>query len=179
MSTAGKVLTVLILLVMLGWVVMISAVTQLNVNWQERIAKQDKEFAAAEAALAKANQQITDFTESARVEQVNTDRDFREIQSRIFAAERRQTVTSEFLLSLKLQVADYMVAAQRAQTNLPPAKPRRPRGSTISPRRKMRSPRPRPSTPSFATSLPSFRTSSNGFWPRTLKRPRKPETCPP
>ncbi len=47
MSTAGKVLTVLILLVMVGWIVMLSAVTQLNVNWHTRIAKQEADLQTA------------------------------------------------------------------------------------------------------------------------------------
>ena len=42
MSTAGKVLTVLILLVMVGWIIMLSAVTQLNVNWAQKVAAQQK-----------------------------------------------------------------------------------------------------------------------------------------
>ena len=47
MSTAGKVLTVLVLLVMIGWIIMLSAVTQLNVNWEQRIAKQEDDLQKA------------------------------------------------------------------------------------------------------------------------------------
>ena len=118
MSTAGKVLTVLILLVMMGWIVMISAVTQLNVNWETRIQKQDKDLETATNAVAKAIKDIDTFTESAKVEQVNTDRDIREIQGRIFAAEARQSNAIERLERVKFDVAGYLVAVEKANTNL-------------------------------------------------------------
>ncbi len=117
MSTAGKVLTVLVLLVMVGWLVMLSAVTQLNVNWEQRIAKIDKDFQAASDRVAKANKAIIDFTDEARVEQANRDRDLREVDGRLSAAERRQSDRNEDFSRLQIQVADYLAAVKRAETN--------------------------------------------------------------
>ncbi len=117
MSTAGKVLTVLILLVMVTWIVMLSAVTQLNVNWQQKIAAQDKQFEKATEDLAKASRSYINLTESTRVEQANKDRDLREIGVRIAAAEAGQSATIESLSRLKYQVAGYQAAVKRAETN--------------------------------------------------------------
>lgn len=118
MSTAGKVLTVLILLVMIGWLVILAGVIQTNVDWEQKIGEQEKTLASLQDESNTATRSIANLTESTRVEQDVKDRDVREIQGRIAAAERRQSATSESLSRLKIQVADYLVAVQKAETNL-------------------------------------------------------------
>ena len=118
MSTAGKVLTVLVLLVMVVWLVMMSAVTQLNVNWEQKIAKQQTDLDNLTAEAAKANSSILSLTEQARSEQDATDRELRVVLEKIAATERRQSSTTEDLTRLKFQVADYLAAVERAKTNL-------------------------------------------------------------
>ncbi len=117
MSTAGKVLTVLILLVMITWIVMLSAVTQLNVNWQQKIAAQDNQLDQATKDLKTASDGYINLTEKTRVEQDNKARDLREIATRIAAAEARQSASSESLSRIKFQVAGYQAAVKRAETN--------------------------------------------------------------
>ena len=117
MSTAGKVLTILVLLVMIGWIVMLSAVTQLNVEWEQRIAKQE---ATLQDATKKADDNaklIIDLTESARAEQTNKARDLREVEDRIIAAERRQSTNKERLAAVEFQLASYLSSVEKAQTN--------------------------------------------------------------
>ena len=118
MSTAGKVLTVLILVVMIPWLIMLSAVTQLNVNYEEKIAAQQKTLDKATVDVAKANNDILTLTEQARAEQDTTDRELRVILGRIAAAERRQSSTTEDLTRLKAEVADFLAAVETAKTNL-------------------------------------------------------------
>ncbi len=118
MSTAGKVLTVLILLVMVAWLAILSGVTQLNVNWQQKIAQQDQQLHKLQVDADKASSDILRLTEAARLEQDATDRDLRVVLGQIAAAERRQSATRESLSRLKLQVADYLAAVERAQQNL-------------------------------------------------------------
>jgi dTMP kinase len=117
MSTAGKVLTVLNLLVMVAWIVMLSAVTQLNVNWQQRIQKQEADLAKAEQAIADSNARYLDLTEQARAEQANKDLDLRETQGRIIAAEGRRSAKTEELTRAQIQLADYEAAVKRAEAN--------------------------------------------------------------
>jgi chromosome segregation ATPase len=118
MSTAGKVLTVLILLVMVVWIVVMSGVSQLSYNYAQKIDTQQKELDKLAADAAKANSDILRLTEQARLEQDATDRDLRLSLTRIAAAERRQSSTIEDLTRLKNQVADYLAAVERAKINL-------------------------------------------------------------
>jgi chromosome segregation ATPase len=118
MSTAGKVLTVLILLVMVAWLVMMSAVTQLNVNHAQKIQKQQKDLEKVTEDAEKATKSFLDLTEQARVVQDAADRELRVRLGRISAGERRQSSTIEDLTRLKFQVADYTAAVEKAQKNL-------------------------------------------------------------
>ena len=118
MSTAGKVLTVLILLVMMAWIVMLSAVTQLNVNWQTRIAKVEADLTSAKTRLADNTAKALDLTERTRAEQSSKDLDLREIQGRTAAAEARQSSKTEDLSRIQIQVAAYQAALERAEVNL-------------------------------------------------------------
>ncbi|WP_435011321.1 hypothetical protein P12x_002628 [Tundrisphaera lichenicola] len=117
MSTAGKVLTVLILLVMIIWVVVLSGVTTLNVNWEQKIDKQEKQLQTLQADAEKAASDIIRLTEQARREQDATERDLAEVLVRIATAERRQSATVESLTRLKAEVADYTAAVERAEIN--------------------------------------------------------------
>lgn len=118
MSTAGKVLTVLILLVMVGWLAVMSAVTQYNVNWQQKLIKQENDIKGAEEGIAKAKAMIFDLTEKTRIKEADTDLELRALQGRIASAERRQSVTSHSLTLLKFELAEYLVAADKAKLNL-------------------------------------------------------------
>jgi len=117
MSTAGKVLTVMVLLVMIGWIVMLSAVTQLNVNWEERITKQEKTLQETTDRVDAATKSILDLTEATRVEQTSKARDLRDVEDRIIAAERRQSSNKEHLTAVQFQLASYLAAVEKAQTN--------------------------------------------------------------
>lgn len=117
MSTAGKVLTVLILLAMVGWIVMLSAVTQLNVNWQTKIATAETSLTQAQDQIAKSKAATLDLTMRTKAEQTNRARDLREIQGRIAAAEGRLSLKTEDLTRLQFQVTDYQAAVERAKVN--------------------------------------------------------------
>lgn len=118
MSTAGKVLTVLILIVMIPWLIMMSAVRQLNVNYEEKIAAQQKTLDKLADDVAKATTGAQTLTEQARALQDSTDLELREILGRIAAAERRQSSTTEDLTRIKAQVADITAAAETSKKNL-------------------------------------------------------------
>lgn len=118
MSTAGKVLTVLILLVMCVWLVIISGVSKLNATYGQKINAQQKQLDKLAIDVAKVNNDIQSITEQARVEQDATGRDDRLLQIKIDSAERRKSIKIEFLTRLKAEVADYLVAVERATKNL-------------------------------------------------------------
>jgi chromosome segregation ATPase len=114
MSTAGKVLVVLVMLVMAGWVVLISAVAQLNSNYGELVAKNDKTLETLTADVAKTTQDIAATIDKANREQADMVRDLAEVQARIVAFERHQSAAIEGLTRLKLQVANYESALATA-----------------------------------------------------------------
>ena len=117
MSTAGKVLTVLILLAMFGWLVMMSAVTQLNINWHTKIAQADKGIEDAQKTATEAKARALDLTMRTKAEQTNKDRDLRELQGRIAATEGRLSIKTEDLTRVRFQVADYEAAVERAKAH--------------------------------------------------------------
>ena len=118
MSTAGKVLTVLILIVSVAWLVMLSGVAQLNANWQAKIATQVTEYERVSDEATKTDRRFVSLTEQARATQDATDRELRVRLSRIATAERRQSSTTEDLTRIKAQVADAQGASTTAQANL-------------------------------------------------------------
>jgi chromosome segregation ATPase len=117
MSTAGKVLTVLIMLVMVVWLVVMSAVTQLNVNWEEKIGKQQTQLDKLQKDAETAAADFLSLTEQARLKQDETDRNLREILGRIATAERRQSDVVEKLTRVKTELAEYLAAVEQANTN--------------------------------------------------------------
>jgi hypothetical protein len=118
MSTAGKVLTVLSMLTMAIWLVLMSMVTQLNVNHGQKIQKQQAEFEKITVDAEKANTDYLEVTEKARREQDLTDDEVRLKLADIAVRERRLSTTIEALTRLKFDVADYEIAATKAKTNL-------------------------------------------------------------
>ena len=118
MSTAGKVLTVLILLVTVVWVVMLSAVTQLNVNWQDKITAQQKSLDQATADFEKARADGLSLTEQARSKQDESVREVRLRLDKIMRTETRLSSTIEDLTRIKAQVNDAVSSVEIAKANL-------------------------------------------------------------
>ena len=117
MSTAGKVLTVLVLLVTLVWLVLMSAVTQLNVNWEAQIDKQQESLDNATIDLERTKLAASSKTEEARAKQDETERELRVKLTQIAADERKRSSKIEDLTRLKAQVADAQEAVETAKKN--------------------------------------------------------------
>jgi chromosome segregation ATPase len=118
MSTAGKVLTVLILLVMVAWIVMISAVAQLNMNYGAKVDAQAKTLETLQKDVDQATTDVAALTEKARVEQVDEARDLRALQQRIAAVEASLSRALNRQTQIAIELADTEVAVKNAVTNL-------------------------------------------------------------
>ena len=118
MSTAGKVLTVLILLVMLVWVVMLSAVSQLNANHSEKILTQQKSLDKLVEDVETSTNGFHNLVELTRQEQEASDRDVRVSSGKLLGIERRKSSVTEDLTRLKFQLADYLAAVEKSKINL-------------------------------------------------------------
>jgi len=118
MSTAGKVLTVLIMLVTVVWLVMMSAVTQLNVNWQQKIIAQEKNLEQVTTESTKAQANAVSLTAQTIAAQEATELLVLAREEKLAAAMARRSSRIEDLNRLKAQVADEQAAAQTSKTNL-------------------------------------------------------------
>lgn len=70
MSTAGKVLVVLVLLLLPVWIILVSAVATLNMEWTQALAKQTQQIETLEADVAKNQRAIADFQDKITLEQL-------------------------------------------------------------------------------------------------------------
>ena len=103
---------------MVVWLVMMSAVTQLNVNWQQKILAQEKTLGDASADFEKNRDEALLKTERARVTQDQTDLELRRKLVTISIAEARLSSTIEDMSRIKAQVADAVSNVETAKTNL-------------------------------------------------------------
>ncbi len=88
MSTAGKVLVVLSVLMMGVWLVLISAVAQLNMTATEGIKKNKADIAKLKVDVAQTQQNGKDLLSKVNAEQVAKERSLFEVRSRLSTAER-------------------------------------------------------------------------------------------
>lgn len=104
MSTAGKVLVVLVMLSMLLWVLMASAVTQLNSNWGEAVQKYDTQIAQLQEDFNTAHDELYSLKSALALEQDITERNRSEIRVLLSKTEKRQADINEALERIKVQV---------------------------------------------------------------------------
>ncbi len=118
MSTAGKVLVVLNVLLLGVWTFLAAAVDQNNVNWAKGIEKIKADMVKVQADLeetkAKADQTLHKVTEH----QIAKERDMRLVLMRVSAAERQLSNTNESLSRVKIQLDNYKAAVETAKNGL-------------------------------------------------------------
>jgi chromosome segregation ATPase len=118
MSTAGKVLAVLSALMLVVWIVMISAVAQLNANSGQQLDKLKADVARLKTDVAQAKQSADDTLVKINEEQVGKERDMRLVRIRLSTAERQVSTTRESLSRLQIEVDNYTKSAVTAKEGL-------------------------------------------------------------
>jgi chromosome segregation ATPase len=118
MSTAGKVLTVIVILAIIGWIFLFSKVADLNKNWGERIAKLTKDVEKLEAdlpvAVAGLDKQLAELT----AEQVHINDTMTVFRARVSDLEKLDSESREALDRIKFQLASSQASVKSAQTSL-------------------------------------------------------------
>lgn len=104
MSTAGKVLVVLVMLSMVFWLIMASAVTQLNSNAGELVAKNDELIDGLQKDLTKAQADLYSLRKNLALEQEKNSLAITYVRGQISNTERRQADIVEALERIKVQV---------------------------------------------------------------------------
>jgi chromosome segregation ATPase len=88
MSTAGKVLVVLILLVVPIWILLASTVAQLNTEWTQALAKRDQEITKLEKDVQDNERAILDLRDQIALEQGAMESEQAVVRSKLAEVER-------------------------------------------------------------------------------------------
>jgi chromosome segregation ATPase len=115
MSTAGKVLVVLVMVLTLVWLLLVSAVAQLNRNYGAELARLQAQIPDLEKNLDEARAELMHLKNEIAHEQVLTDQAFTELRARLSLAERALALTVEEQESLKYQLQTYNANKQAAE----------------------------------------------------------------
>src|SRR4051794_19667549 len=104
MSTAGKVLVVLVLLVVPVWIVLVSAVARLNTVWTKELQKQEKLVDQLEQDVAANTKKIAELKDQISVEQFETGEHANVLRSKLTDVERGKAETLQIQTAVKVQL---------------------------------------------------------------------------
>jgi hypothetical protein len=106
MSTAGKVLSVLVILVAVAWIMLSATVAQLNRNGAKAVEDLKKQVAKLESDVVQAARDFDAMKESTHTEQLKTQNELTGLHARLGDVEKARSGVLETLSRVKLQLAD-------------------------------------------------------------------------
>lgn len=106
MSTAGKVLTVLVMLVAVVWVMLSATVAELNRNGTRAVAKLEEQVGKLEIQVKEAERSLDNLKEATHTEQVKTQNDLTTLQARLSDVEKERSEYKETSARVQLQLND-------------------------------------------------------------------------
>lgn len=115
MSTFGKVLAILIALSLLGWIFLVSLVTQHHMNWSKRLLEAKAEVAALQADLPPLDEAIFANSKAATLAQDSLDRTRRNFRAELAMAQKTESDTKEAVDRYRLQHDLALLEVQAAQ----------------------------------------------------------------
>lgn len=118
MSTAGKVLVVVVTLAIVVWVVLFAKVADLNANWGQHIAKLEGDVIKLDKQLYDLRAEVNRLVPETTVQQIRRDKQLAVLRSSISDIEKLDVETREALTRIELQVASVQSAVQGAQAQL-------------------------------------------------------------
>ena len=105
MSTAGKVLVVLIVLASLVWLILIGGVAQLNYNGNEQLDKLTKELEKMETDLQETRREIVNLRDQTTATQEQVDREVTTLRAQQAELEKARSKIMESLTRVQYQLA--------------------------------------------------------------------------
>lgn len=105
MSTAGKVLVVLIMLVAIGCMLLGGGVAQLNHNANERLEKLSEDLEKTQASLETTKKDIINYRDQTTIAQEKIDREIAALQAQQADLERTRTQVSDTLSRLQYDLS--------------------------------------------------------------------------
>jgi chromosome segregation ATPase len=118
MSTAGKVLVVLVMLVSVVWMILAGGVAQLNRNGNEALQKLTADLQKVEEDLADAKREIVGLRDQTNSTLETIDREVFFLRARQSNLEAARSQISESLSRLRYQLATVEETIKTAQTSL-------------------------------------------------------------
>jgi chromosome segregation ATPase len=115
MSTAGKVLTVLVLLLAPIWMFLMATVAQLNTNWTEAIDARDKDIAKLEEQVKTNEREIQALKDQVASQQDTTERTSAVLRSQVAEVERQRAEAIEIQTRVASQVETINAALKNAE----------------------------------------------------------------
>jgi chromosome segregation ATPase len=115
MPTPGKVLVVLVMLLAPVWVILVSAVAQLNMSGGEQVGKLKQQVESLEKQVSDARRQVVALKDQITLAQVAMDEDLAVIRARQADLQKARSETIEMATRAKLQVASTQEAAKQAE----------------------------------------------------------------
>jgi chromosome segregation ATPase len=115
MSTAGKVLTVLILMVVPIWILLVAAVADLNTNGTQAVKRLQEQVARLETQVVANEKKILDLQDQIAFEQAAMDRDRTVIRTQLAEVERARSAMIEIKRDVQLQLETIAAALKDAE----------------------------------------------------------------
>jgi chromosome segregation ATPase len=117
MSTAGKVLSVLVLLVLPVWIVLVSSVAELNKSGGEQVANLKTKVAQLETELAATQKGIVELKDQISSEQGTMAEQLTMLRAHQSELQKARSETLEIVSRVKLQLGSMQEAARRAEAS--------------------------------------------------------------
>ena len=114
MSTAGRVLVVLVLLSVIPWIALLSMTATLNSNWEQEIDRLKKDLAGFEQKIAATREELAHTREAIVNEQNERDRQLVVLRSKISQLEKVQASNQEAQQRITLQLQEFEQARKDA-----------------------------------------------------------------
>jgi chromosome segregation ATPase len=118
MSTAGKVLVVIVMLAILGWVILASLVTERNKNWGREMQRLSVEVDKLDVELAKLRSELDQRVADVSSRQRESNNELTVLRVRLNDVQKLETTTLESLTRAQFQVQSVQSAATSAQNDL-------------------------------------------------------------
>jgi predicted nucleic acid-binding Zn-ribbon protein len=118
MSTAGKVLVVLVALVTVAWIILAAGVAQLNANGTKRLHELTQEVAKTEAKIADVQHDVVVLRGQIASAQEKVDIDLAVLRTRLIDVEKAHSQILEGLARSQYELATVEETIKAAQTNL-------------------------------------------------------------
>jgi chromosome segregation ATPase len=118
MSTAGKVLVVLVLLTSVAWIVMASGVAQLNTNGNTRLHDLAEQIEKLQTGFKQTHDEIVSLRDQTSSIQEDVDRQIAVLRARQSDVERARSQIQESLSRVQYQLATVKETIEKANTTL-------------------------------------------------------------